>query len=264
VVPNGVRTSPPLCVVASIIEWVSGGRNVNEPFLWTCPTCEKGATVTSANRDHELVLLDKVNADGPRGAVSVFVVCPNPECRRFSLYVLLYKVEPTTKVTPRGRVYNVTGIEPLGAWRLVPASAAKAFPDYIPEQIREDYTQASLIRELSPKASATLARRCLQGMIRDFYGVRKDRLKDEIEAMQDRVDPLTWGAIDAVRSVGNIGAHMEKDINVIIDVEPGEAALLIGLIERLIEDWYIARHEREKHLKEIVVLKDAKERERHP
>lgn len=194
----------------------------------------------------------------------MFVVCPNPECNRFSLYVLLYNANPTNTTTPKGRVYELLGVEPLGAWRLVPASATKAFPDYIPEQIREDYTQATLIRELSPKASATLARRCLQGMIRDFYEVKKNRLKDEIEAIQDRVDPLTWGAIDAVRSVGNIGAHMEKDINVIVDVEPGEAALLIGLIERLIEDWYIARHEREKHLKEIVALKDAKEQERHP
>ena len=47
-------------------------------------------------------------------------------------------------------------------------------------------------------------------------------------------------------------------------VEPGEAALLIGLVERLIEDWYITHHEREQRLKEIVALKDAKERERHP
>ena len=34
----------------------------------------------------------------------------------------------------------------------------------------------------------------------------------------------------AVRKVGNIGAHMEKDINVIVDVDPDEAQHLIGLI----------------------------------
>jgi len=39
------------------------------------------------------------------------------------------------------------------------------------------------------------------------------------------VDPLTWEAIDAVRKLGNIGAHMEKDINVIVDVDPEEAEL---------------------------------------
>jgi hypothetical protein len=161
------------------------------------------------------------------------------------------------------RVYELaTGVEPLHSWQLVPASAAKTFPDYVPAPIREDYTQASLIQEISPKASATLARRCLQGMIRDFYGIKKARLKDEIEAIQDRVDPLTWRAIDAVRSVGNIGAHMEKDINVIVEVEPREAAILIGLVERLIQDWYVVRHEKEEHLNEIIALKDAKERAR--
>ena len=65
-----------------------------------------------------------------------------------------------------------------------------------------------------------------------------------------------------MRSIGNIGAHMEKDINVIVDVEPTEAAALVKLIEYLIEDWYVNKHEREEHLKGIVALKDAKEQER--
>ena len=99
-------------------------------------------------------------------------------------------------------------------------------------------------------------------MIRDFHGVSRKNLKLEIEAIQDRVDPLTWQAIDAVRSIGNIGAHMEKDINIIVEVEPREATALVGLIEILIEDWYVNRHEREEHLKGIVALKDAKEQER--
>ena len=95
-------------------------------------------------------------------------------------------------------------------------------------------------------------------MIRDFWGVTKARLIDEIEAVRDKVDPLTWNAIDAVRSVGNIGAHMGKDINVIIDVDPDEAAQLIGLIELLMTDWYINRHEKEERLKALVNLANAK------
>jgi Domain of unknown function (DUF4145) len=95
-------------------------------------------------------------------------------------------------------------------------------------------------------------------MIRDFWGIKKARLFDEVEALKDLVDPLTWKAIDAVRSVGNIGAHMEKDINLVVDVEPGEAAKLVGLIELLIRDWYITRREREERLTEIVALGEAK------
>ena len=99
-------------------------------------------------------------------------------------------------------------------------------------------------------------------MIRDYWKIQKARLKDEIDALEDRVDPLTWKAIDAVRKVGNIGAHMEKDINVIVDVEPQEAADLIGLVELLIRDWYITRHEREERLKAIVAISEAKSQER--
>jgi hypothetical protein len=95
-------------------------------------------------------------------------------------------------------------------------------------------------------------------MIRDFWGISKARLIDEIDAIQDKIDSLTWQAIDAVRRVGNIGAHMEKDINVIIDVDPDEAAQLIGLIELLIKDWYITRYERQERLKTIAVLANAK------
>jgi hypothetical protein len=57
---------------------------------------------------------------------------------------------------------------------------------------------------------------------------------------------------------------MEKDINVIVDVEPIEASALLELIERLIEDWYINRHEREESLKGLVALKDAKKKARKP
>jgi hypothetical protein len=150
----------------------------------------------------------------------------------------------------------------LEQWQLIPPVAAKVFPDYVPQPVLDDYREACLIRDLSPKASATLARRCLQGMIRDYWGIRKAGLKDEIDELEDRVDPLTWKAIDAVRKVGNIGAHMEKDINIIVDVEPQEAAKLIGLVELLIRDWYITRHEREERLKAIDALGEAKSLER--
>jgi hypothetical protein len=141
---------------------------------------------------------------------------------------------------------------------LIPPSSAKVFPDYVPEPIREDYVEACKISDLSLKASATLSRRCLQGMIRNFWGISKARLIDEIEAIEDKTDKLTWEAIDSVRKIGNIGAHMEKDINVIVDVDPEEAQLLIGLIELLVKDWYVTKHDREERLKAIAGISAAK------
>ena len=58
--------------------------------------------------------------------------------------------------------------------------------------------------------------------------------------------PESVEAIDHVRTIGNIGAHMEKDIDLIIEVDPGEAQALIELIELLFEEWYVAKYEREQ------------------
>jgi hypothetical protein len=124
--------------------------------------------------------------------------------------------------------------------------------------VRADYAEARQILDLSPKASATLSRRCLQGMIRDFWGVKERDLFHEIKALQGKVDAKTWQAIDAVRAIGNIGAHMEKDINLIVDVEPMEAQLLVELIERLIEDWYVNRHEHNARMDKVIAAAKAK------
>jgi Domain of unknown function (DUF4145) len=112
----------------------------------------------------------------------------------------------------------------LQSWTLRPSSSAKPQPSYIPEALRKDYEEACSIRDLSPKAAATLARRCLQGMIRDFFKIKGESLKQEIDALQARVPREVWDAIDAVRKIGNIGAHMEKNVDVIVDVEPRRGA----------------------------------------
>ena len=101
-------------------------------------------------------------------------------------------------------------------------------------------------------------------MIRDFWNVKKPNLYEEINAIEDKVDPATWQAIDAVRSIGNIGAHMEKDINLVIDVDPDEAQTLIQLIELLFEDWYVRRKQREENLAAIVAIAEAKKAAKAP
>ena len=124
-------------------------------------------------------------------------------------------------------------------------------PDYVPEAIRQDYIEALLVLNQSPKASATLSRRCLQGMIRDYWGIRKSTLNEEMKALQSKVDSSVWNAIEGVRQAGNIGAHMEKDVNVMIGVSRDEAQTLIALVRLLVSEWYIARHNREQLLKSV-------------
>jgi hypothetical protein len=228
---------------------------VAEGFNWTCPHCQRHVTITDTISGNHTKLYHE-NADGRHTLVTTFIVCPNPECRKYTLDVRLHRSEnhPTR--------HQDKLLELVKSWQLVPPSTAKVFPNYIPKPLLDDYTEACLIKENSPKASATLARRCLQGIIRDYWGVKPGRLVDEIEAIRDKTDHLTWDAIDTVRKVGNIGAHMEKDINLIVDVDPNEAELLISLIETLFNDWYINREERKKRLQSIVAIGSKKTEEK--
>jgi dGTP triphosphohydrolase len=152
-------------------------------------------------------------------------------------------------INENGKVYFWEKVKPRGS--------AKAMPDYIPQAIRNDYEEACLIRDLSPKASATLSRRCLQGMIRNFAKpeAKSDKLFDEIKALEAAIEDGTAprevsadsvAALTAVRKVGNIGAHMEANVDVIVDVDAGEAQVLIELIESLLQDWYVERHKRQQ------------------
>lgn len=220
-----------------------------------CPYCNHPTTITDPNyyEDWEKIEIAKSTL-GDIGFFIQAIACPNTECSKLWLRAELcrtYRQGSTWGDWIKSSV--------IQSWQLLPESEAKVLPDYIPQAIQQDYYEACRIRDLSPKASATLARRCLQGMIRDFWGIKKARLKDEVDELEEKVDSDVWESIDAVRSVGNIGAHMEKDINIMVDVEPGEAQLLIGLIEQLVDDWYVARESRRKRTEELKKLAADKE-----
>lgn len=224
---------------------------------WTCPHCGRPQTATERDFDSgEIHFLMTESALGPIGIQATAACCANPECKLPMVHVT---IGTTAYNSARHERYFVEGGELFGR-RLIPESHAKPQPEYIPEALRDDYVEACRIRDLSPKASATLARRCLQGMIRDFCGISKGRLIDEINELKKRIEddnaPKNVSddsveAIDAVRKIGNIGAHMEKDINKIIDVDPDEAQLLIELIETLFDEWYVQREKRKARFAKV-------------
>lgn len=143
-----------------------------------------------------------------------------------------------------------------------PDSPAKVMPKYIPHPIIQDYEEACKIVNLSPKASATLSRRCLQGMIRDYWKISKGTLVEEIKFIESKVDPETKDVLHSLRKLGNIGAHPEKDINLIVDIEPDEAQQLILFLEYLFEEWYIKTHNRKNMLQKIKDIGKKKDDER--
>ena len=232
-----------------------------DPISWKCPYCGHAQTVTASTHDDSAVRIrNDLSKHGPMGGEITSIVCSNADCKEIAIQFALYRALKT----PTG--WSLAG-DPLRSWTLLPESAAKPQPHYIPESILKNYTEACRIRDLSANASAAMSRRCLQGMVRDFCRVKKQTLAQEVNGLRALVDggqgPRgvshdTIDAIDHVRSIGNIGAHMEKDINLILDVEPNEAQALIELIELLFDEWYVAKHQREERLERLGAIADKK------
>ena len=122
--------------------------------------------MTDPNTDTGLYALrirDDNEFGGKVGVRIITILCANSSCKKITLKVALAK---WGFVNGQGWVWRQN--EPdIAFFPLLPESAAKPQPAFIPVPLREDYREACRVRDLSPKAAATLARRCLQGMIRD-------------------------------------------------------------------------------------------------
>ena len=124
-------------------------------FNWSCPYCKRNVTITNSNYSSGIHSFNNGNKDGNLAINTIVIVCPNDECCEYTIRAFLYKT-----IEYHGR-RAVTG-NPIMQWNMKPSSLAKEYPDYVPQAIISDYKEAYLIKDLSPKASATLSRRCLQ------------------------------------------------------------------------------------------------------
>jgi len=230
------------------------------PFSWTCAYCGKPQIANENNSSDNFHFIP--NRESEHGAVGLQVTsaaCLDKDCKKLTLIVTLMKSRSTN--------YGPEPGSEIETFRLLPSARTTRIPPSVPIQIRQDFEEACRIVELSPKASATLARRALQGMIRDFAKISKARLIDEIRELRITIEtgnslpdvsPQSVDAIDQLRKIGNIGAHMEADINLIIDIEPNEAHMLLDLVESLFEDWYVARETRRIRFKALTDIAESK------
>lgn len=196
-----------------------------------CPFCEASIPRTSETVRHQKLGFDYIQSypstHEDYDFIFISVKCPNCSEKHYLI---------DGQGAPFSTVDNMS---------VYPKSKAKQFPEYIPDQLREDYEEAYAIMNLSPKASATLSRRCLQGIIRDFHKVKPDTLYKEISQLQDIIPASQYKVLHSLRQLGNIGAHLEKNVDLIVEIEAEEAEKLIKLIEYLFEKWYIEQKETE-------------------
>jgi len=113
-------------------------------------------------------------------------------------------------------------------------------PEYVPEDLRNGFLEACEVLDASPKASAALSRRCLQGLLRNYANVKHGNLSDEIEEVLPTLPIDLANEVDAIRNIGNFAAHPNKSTTTgaIIDVEPGEAEWSLEVLEKLFEYFF--------------------------
>ncbi len=209
---------------------------VDVPF--ECPRCKTMAYFTRENQwpsDLEARLgtgavptAPSKSASRPHVAVWSCVGCK-------SLVTLIY---PTRLWGPAVKIW------PIGSSRTLEVAGVPR--DLIPENIRKDFLEASLIEDMSPTASATLSRRCLQSILKDRFlsDVKAfQRLKRQVQAVLDgnRLPDYIADELHGIRSIGNDAAHenVDPETDQIIDVEPGEAGACLDVIEDLIRHCYV-------------------------
>jgi len=117
-------------------------------------------------------------------------------------------------------------------------------PIGVPGKYAEDYKEACLVLADSAKASAALSRRCLQLLLRDEAKVKHQDLFKEIQELLDRgtLPSHIADSVDAVRNIGNFGAHPIKSQSTgeIVPVEPGEAEWNLDVLESLFDFYFVS------------------------
>jgi hypothetical protein len=123
-----------------------------------------------------------------------------PACRRMNLvlaYSSPYPLPPNSKRQKEGAII---------VWPK--ASGRPPCPPEVPSDLATDYTEACIVSQDSPKASAALSRRCLQNMLRNAANVKPGDLANEIQQVIDsgKLPSYLTETIDAVRQIGNFAA----------------------------------------------------------
>jgi hypothetical protein len=125
----------------------------------------------------------------------------------------------------------------------------------VKDPFRTDYLEACNTLNDSPRASAAMSRFCLQRLLREKAGVKPGDLSSEIDqVLAGKALPSDLAEdLDAIRAIGNFGAHPIKSKNTgeIVEVAPGEAEHLLTVLEELFDFYFVRPAERAAKRDEI-------------
>jgi len=206
-----------------------GVKGVHDTDM-TCPHCLRGATVRLQNATFDL---PASKTDESVTYVPKYGYCPSPECGR--LVMLIERAEG-------GRLTDRT---------VLPATMSVRRPEGVPRGILDDYVEAAQVVEISPNASAALARRCLQATVQSLLGRKGKCLSAEVEEFRNSglIPHHLKGELDMIRILGNDAAHPTQDSHtgLIVKTDPGDARWLLRVLEDLFQYCFVAPKEYERN-----------------
>jgi hypothetical protein len=169
----------------------------------------------------------------------IWMYCPNKACGHLIVKGLC------TRRTYYGGIPQETR---LAEWFVLPRGTTRYVDPIVPREYADDYHEAAAILNDSLKMSATLSRRILAELLKDFGGYNQHRLSSRIEAFtKDTSNPKgIRDNLDYLREIGDFGAHTQKDdvTGSIIEVELEEAEWCLEIIDSLFE-YYIVGPKRD-------------------
>ena len=147
------------------------------------------------------------------------------------------------------------GTGPSQKWFAVPrrASGRQVHPSVLSsdKDLAQLYSEASLILDISPRASAVLSRRVLADLLKKYadrneYGLaaRIDRFNEDLSHPSGLRDNLHY-----LREIGDFAAHAQEDDQAnIVHVEREEAEWALDIVDRLF-DYFVVTPARDAALR---------------
>lgn len=191
-----------------------------------CPHCLLEAVFNMQNATFDL---PASTADASVEYMPKYGYCPSPECGRL---VILIERAAGGRSTYR---------------TVLPPTMSVRRPEDVPKDILDDYVEAAQVVEISPNASAALARRCLQATIRNLLGHKGKCLSAEVEEFRQssHIPHHLKDELDTIRILGNDAAHPAQDSHtgLIVKTDPVDARWLLRVLEDLFQYCFVAPKE---------------------
>ena len=74
------------------------------------------------------------------------------------------------------------------------------------------------------------------------------------------VDTHLYDALHALRGLGNVGAHPEKDPDIVIDLNQEEAEQILRVLDVALKLWFVIPQQQANELKGLTELADEKKK----